>query len=41
LVQPEFEAATSIIKNILISMGKSKDEVNRNIKSIRLSHAKI
>ncbi|KKP48022.1 MAG: Sodium/hydrogen exchanger [Candidatus Woesebacteria bacterium GW2011_GWA1_33_30] len=41
LVQPEFEAATSIIKNILSSMGKSKEEVNKNIKSVRLSHAKI
>ncbi|EKE05862.1 MAG: Transporter, CPA2 family [uncultured bacterium] len=41
LVQPEFEAATSIIKNILVTMGKGKDEVNKSIKSIRLSHAKI
>ena len=41
LVQPEFEAATSIIRNILISSGKSKEEVSRSIKSIRLSHAKI
>ncbi|MEK7472990.1 MAG: cation:proton antiporter [Patescibacteria group bacterium] len=41
LVQPEFEAATSIIRNILVSMGKSKDEINKSIKSLRLSHAKI
>lgn len=41
LVQPEFEAAISIIKNILVSMGKDKDEINKSIKSLRLSHAKI
>ena len=41
LVQPEFEAAISIIKNILVSMGKSTDTVNKSIKSLRLSHAKI
>jgi CPA2 family monovalent cation:H+ antiporter-2 len=41
LVQPEFEAATSIIRNILVSMGKDKDEINKSIKSLRLSHAKI
>ncbi|HLD91903.1 MAG TPA: cation:proton antiporter [Patescibacteria group bacterium] len=41
LVQPEFEAAISIIRGILVSSGKSKDEVLRSIKSIRLSHAKI
>lgn len=41
LVQPEFEAATSIIKNILVSMGKDKESINRSIKSLRQSHAKI
>lgn len=41
LVQPEFEAAASIIKNILVTMGKDKDEINKSIKSLRLSHAKI
>lgn len=41
LVQPEFEASASIIKNILVSMGKSKEDINKSIKSIRLSHAKI
>jgi CPA2 family monovalent cation:H+ antiporter-2 len=40
LVQPEFEAATSIIKSILISFGKDREEILRSIKSIRLSHAK-
>lgn len=41
LVQPEFEAATAIIKNILIHMGKTREEVNKSIKSLRLSHSKI
>lgn len=41
LVQPEFEAATSIIRNILVSMGKDKEEINKSIKNLRLSHAKI
>ncbi len=41
LVQPEFEAATSIIKNILISMGRTNENVNKSLKSMRLSHAKI
>ena len=41
LVQPEFEAATSIIRTLLISMGKDKEEIGKSIKSLRLSHAKI
>lgn len=41
LVQPEFEAATSIIKNILVSLGKDNEEIKKSLKSIRLSHAKI
>ena len=41
LIQPEFEAATSIIRDILVSSGRSREEVSRSIKSIRLSHAKI
>jgi len=41
LVQPEFEAAMSIIKNILVSMGKNKEDINKSVKSLRLSHAKI
>ncbi len=41
LVQPEFEAAISIIKSILVSMGRKKQEINNLIKSMRLSHAKI
>ncbi len=41
LVQPEFEAATAIIRTILNSMGKDKEIINKSIKSLRLSHAKI
>jgi CPA2 family monovalent cation:H+ antiporter-2 len=41
IVQPEFEAAASIIKNILVSMGKDTEDINKSIKSLRLSHAKI
>lgn len=41
LVQPEFEAAASIIKDIFMGMGKSKDEIQKNLKSIRLSHSRI
>ena len=41
LVQPEFEAAVSIIKNILVSMGRDKGDINKSLKSVRLSHAKI
>lgn len=40
IIQPEFEAAVAIIKSILTSMGKSKEEVSRRIKSIRLSRSK-
>jgi hypothetical protein len=40
VVQPEFEAAVAIVKSILTSMGKSKEEVNQRIKSIRLSRSK-
>lgn len=41
LVQPEFEAAAAIIKNIFVAMGKNKEDINKSIKSVRLSHAKI
>lgn len=39
IVQPEFEAAVAIIRSILISMGKSSDEVKQTIRSIRGSRA--
>lgn len=41
VVQPEFEAALAVVKSILINSGRSKEEVNKKIKSLRLSHANI
>lgn len=38
IVQPEFEAAIAIVRNVLGSMGKSKEEVSNITKSLRLSH---
>ncbi|KKR72568.1 MAG: Transporter, CPA2 family [Candidatus Woesebacteria bacterium GW2011_GWA2_40_7] len=40
IVQPEFEAAVAIIRAILSSMGKNKDEITDVVKKIRISHAK-
>ena len=40
IVQPEFEAAVAIIRGILSSMGKNKDEITDVVKKIRISHAK-
>jgi CPA2 family monovalent cation:H+ antiporter-2 len=40
IVQPEFEAALAIIKSVLISIGKSKEEISGSIKSLRISHSK-
>lgn len=39
VVQPEFEAAVAIVRSILISMGKSREEINKRIRSLRLSHS--
>ncbi|OGM08695.1 hypothetical protein A2W13_03385 [Candidatus Woesebacteria bacterium RBG_16_36_11] len=39
IVQPEFEAAMAIIKSILYSQGKNKEEVSNLLKSLRLSKA--
>lgn len=41
LVQPEFEAAIGIVRSILSSMGRSKEEINERTKKLRLSHATI
>lgn len=38
IVQPEFEAAIAIVRSVLGSMGKSKEEVSSITKSLRLSH---
>jgi CPA2 family monovalent cation:H+ antiporter-2 len=41
LIQPEFEGAITIVRSILISMGKTKEEINERTKKLRLSHATI
>ncbi len=41
VVQPEFEAALAIVKNILTSSGHPKEEVAKKMKTLRLSHANI
>lgn len=38
VVQPEFEASVAIIKSILTSMGKSKEDIAQSLKKLRLSH---
>lgn len=39
IVQPEFEAAVAIVRSMLISMGKPKEEITERIKNLRLSRA--
>ncbi len=41
VIQPEFEAALSIVRSILVTSGRDKDEINKKIKGLRLSHANI
>lgn len=41
LVQPEFEAATEILKSILRSLGRDRESVKASIKNLRLSHSRI
>lgn len=40
VVQPEFEAAIAIIRSVLSSRGKSREEIAGAIKSLRVSHSK-
>ncbi len=40
IVQPEFEAAIEIIRSVLISRGKNKDEISEAVKSLRVSHSR-
>jgi len=40
VVQPEFEAAIAIIRNVTQSMGKSKEEISAVTKSLRLSRSR-
>ena len=39
IIQPEFEASVAMVKAIMDSMGKSKEEVRERVKSLRLSRA--
>jgi CPA2 family monovalent cation:H+ antiporter-2 len=40
IVQPEFEAAMEIVRSILRSTGKTKEEISGSIKSLRVSHSR-
>ena len=40
VIQPEFEAAIEIIRSILISRGKEKEEVSGLIRNLRVSHGR-
>jgi hypothetical protein len=39
IVQPEFEASMAIVRSMLTSMGKTREEVAEKIKSLRVSRA--
>lgn len=41
VIQPEFEAALAVVKSILVNSGRSKEEVNKKMKGLRLSHASL
>lgn len=41
IVQPEFEAAVEIVKSILVTFGKSNEEIRKIVKGLRMSHSKI
>jgi CPA2 family monovalent cation:H+ antiporter-2 len=40
IVQPEFEGAVEIVKSILRSFGKNKEEISDSVKSLRVSHGR-
>jgi CPA2 family monovalent cation:H+ antiporter-2 len=40
VIQPEFEAAVQIVRSVLVSRGKDKNDVSELIRSLRLSHSK-
>lgn len=40
VVQPEFEAAIEIIRSVLVSRGKEKEEITGLIRNLRVSHSK-
>ena len=39
VIQPEFEGAIQIVKDLFRSMGKDKAEIQDRLKKLRLSHA--
>ncbi|PIP57338.1 hypothetical protein COX04_00035, partial [Candidatus Woesebacteria bacterium CG22_combo_CG10-13_8_21_14_all_45_10] len=39
VVQPEFEAAIAITRTLLVSMGKSKEEIAQRVRSLRISRS--
>lgn len=39
VVQPEFEGALAVVRDILASVGKSKEEITLRIKGLRTAHA--
>ena len=41
IIQPEFEGALAVVKTVLTNSGRSKEEVAKNMKALRLSHANI
>lgn len=40
IIQPEFEASIAIVRAIMDSMGKSKDEVRQRVRSMRVARSK-
>ena len=40
VIQPEFEAAVEIIRSVLISRGKNRDEISDVIRNLRVSHSR-
>lgn len=41
IIQPEFEGALAVVKNILVSAGHDKKEIDKKMKGLRLSHASL
>ncbi|MCX6704369.1 MAG: cation:proton antiporter, partial [Candidatus Woesebacteria bacterium] len=40
VIQPEFEAAVEIIRSVLISRGKNRNEISDAIRNLRVSHSR-
>jgi hypothetical protein len=39
IIQPEFEAALAIVRTILVSLGRPKEDIARQMKKLRISHS--